>query len=176
MQERRNSIANTLELCLSCTNPSIWYRKILLIYCQQTAHSLPMRVRYGVILVVQSWIYAVPFFMTSWIYTLCVTGLFCGESTGYTKGQWCRALKVFFSLQWRHNEHDGISNHWRLDCLLRRLFKHRSQKTSKLYLTGLCEENPPVTGGFPSQRVSKVRNVSIWWHHHEPVITGPACI
>ena len=24
MQERRNSIASTLELCLSCTNPSIW--------------------------------------------------------------------------------------------------------------------------------------------------------
>ena len=25
MQERHNSIANALELCLSCTNPSIWY-------------------------------------------------------------------------------------------------------------------------------------------------------
>ena len=24
MQERRNSIANALELCLSCTKPSIW--------------------------------------------------------------------------------------------------------------------------------------------------------
>ena len=24
IQERRNSIANTLELCLSCINPSIW--------------------------------------------------------------------------------------------------------------------------------------------------------
>ena len=27
MQERRNSIANALELRLSCTNPSIWSRK-----------------------------------------------------------------------------------------------------------------------------------------------------
>ena len=26
MQERRNSIANALELCLSCTNPSIYSR------------------------------------------------------------------------------------------------------------------------------------------------------
>ena len=24
MQERHNFIANTLDLCLSCTNPSIW--------------------------------------------------------------------------------------------------------------------------------------------------------
>ena len=24
VQERHNSIANALELCLSCTNPSIW--------------------------------------------------------------------------------------------------------------------------------------------------------
>ena len=27
------------------------------------------------------------------------------------------------SLQWRHDEHDGVSNHRRLDCLLNRLFK-----------------------------------------------------
>ena len=25
------------------------------------------------------------------------------------------------TLQWRHNEHDGVSNHQRLDCLLNRL-------------------------------------------------------
>ena len=28
--------------------------------------------------------------------------------------------------------------------------RRRSNKTSKLRLTGLCEGNPPVTGGFPS--------------------------
>ena len=27
-----------------------------------------------------------------------------------------------YSLQWRHNDHDGVSNHWRLDCLPNRLF------------------------------------------------------
>ena len=26
--------------------------------------------------------------------------------------------------------------------------------------------NPPVTGGFPSQRVSNAENVSIWWRPH----------
>ena len=30
-----------------------------------------------------------------------------------------------FSLQWRHNERDVVSNHRRLDCLLNRLFRHR---------------------------------------------------
>ena len=58
------------------------------------------------------------------------------------------------SLQSRHNECDGVSNHRRLDCLLNRLFRRRSKKTSKLSVTGLCEGNPPVTDGFPSQRAS----------------------
>ena len=71
------------------------------------------------------------------------------------------------TLQWHHNEHDGVSNHRCLNCLLNCLFRHRSKKTSKLYVTGLCEGDPPVTGGFPSQRASNVEKVSIWWRHHE---------
>ena len=43
-----------------------------------------------------------------------------------------------FSLLWRHNERDGVSNHQRLDGLLNRLFKPRSKKTPKLLATGLC--------------------------------------
>ena len=31
-------------------------------------------------------------------------------------------------LQWCYTEHDGISNHWHLDCLLNCLFNHRSKK------------------------------------------------
>ena len=50
------------------------------------------------------------------------------------------------TLHWRHNEHNGVSNHHSLDCLFNRLFKRRSTKASKLSVTGLCEENPPVTG------------------------------
>ena len=53
--------------------------------------------------------------------------------------------------QWRHNERDGVLNHRRLDCLLNRLFRRRSKKTSKLCVTGLCGGNSQVTGGFPSQ-------------------------
>ena len=47
------------------------------------------------------------------------------------------------TLQWRHNELDGVSNHRRLDCLLKRLFWRRSKKTSKLRVT--CPHKGPVT-------------------------------
>ena len=50
-------------------------------------------------------------------------------------------------LEWRHNERDGVSNHRRLVCLLNRLFRCTSKKTSKLRVTGLCEGNSPVVGG-----------------------------
>ena len=52
----------------------------------------------------------------------------------------------------RHDEHEGASNHRCLDCFLDRLFRRRSKKTSKLRVTGLCEGNPPLTGGFPLKR------------------------
>ena len=49
-------------------------------------------------------------------------------------------------LQWRHNAHDGVSNHQPYDCLLNGLFRCRSKKTSKLRVTGLCVGKSPVTG------------------------------
>ena len=52
-----------------------------------------------------------------------------------------RTISNISALRWRHNERDGVSNHQRLDCLLSRLFRRRSKKTSKLRVTGLCEEN-----------------------------------
>ena len=45
------------------------------------------------------------------------------------------------SLRWRHNEQYEVSNHQPHDCLLKRLFRRRSKKTSKLCVTGLCEGN-----------------------------------
>ena len=47
------------------------------------------------------------------------------------------------TLQWRHNDHDGVSNHQPHGCLLNRLFRRRSKKTSKLRVTGLCVGNSP---------------------------------
>ena len=47
------------------------------------------------------------------------------------------------SLHWRHNDHDSVSNHQPHGCLLNRLFRYRSKKTSKLHVTGLCVGNSP---------------------------------
>ena len=76
---------------------------------------------------------------------------------------WQRSAKP---LQWRHNDHDCVSNHQPHGCLLKRLFRHRSKKTSKLRDTGLCVGNSPGTGEFPAQMASNAENVSIWWRHH----------
>ena len=48
-----------------------------------------------------------------------------------------------FTLQWRHNGRDRVSNHQPHDCLLNRLFRRRSKKTSKLRVTGLYAGNSP---------------------------------
>ena len=48
-----------------------------------------------------------------------------------------------FTLHWRHNDYDGVSNHQPRGCLLKRLFRRRSKKTSKLRVTGLCVGNSP---------------------------------
>ena len=79
---------------------------------------------------------------------LCLLGPMCG---------------LWTSLQWRHNERDGVSNHQPHNCLLNRLFRRRSKKTSQLCVTGLYVGNSPVTGEFPAQRASNAENVSIWW-------------
>ena len=70
------------------------------------------------------------------------------------------------TLQWRHNERDGVSNHQPHVCLLSYLYSRRAKKISKLRVTGLCEGNSPVTGEFPAQKVINAENVSIWWRHH----------
>ena len=68
------------------------------------------------------------------------------------------------TLQWRHNERDGVSNHRRLLCLLCRLFR---QIKENIKAPRVCEGNPPMTGGFPSQRASNTENVFIWLRHHD---------
>ena len=40
------------------------------------------------------------------------------------------------------------------------------KKTSKSELLTLCEGNPTVSVGFPSQRASNMESVSMWWLHH----------
>ena len=122
-----------------------------------------------------------------------VTGLLCGKFSGrrwipHTKAEFLHAygpptvplwrqvaivwLKFGWKqihdspLQWRHNEREGVSNHQPNDCLFKRLFRRWWKKASKLRVTGLCVGNSPVTGEFPTQRVSNAENVSILWRHH----------
>ena len=59
---------------------------------------------------------------------------------GMTDTAWNRGhsfRSTYTVLQWRHNGHDGVSNHQPHQCLLNRLFGRRSKKTSKLRVTGL---------------------------------------
>ena len=61
---------------------------------------------------------------------------------------------IEYALRWRHNGHDGVSNHQPHHCLLKRLFGCTSKKTSKLCVTGLCAGNSPGTGEFSAQMAS----------------------
>ena len=80
--------------------------------------------------------------------------------------KWCHSHVTDKSLRWRHNWRDNVSNHQPQDCLLNRLCRRRSKKTSKLRVTGLCVGNSPGTGEFSAQMASNAENVSIWWRHH----------
>ena len=80
------------------------------------------------------------------------------------------------SLQWRHNEHNDVSNDRRIGCLLNRLFMRRSKKTSNSASLASVRE---FTG---DQRASGAENVSIWWRHRviitceAIVLVDPLCI
>ena len=82
------------------------------------------------------------------------------------------ALRQSYALRWRLNGRDSLCNHQPYDCLLHRLFRRRSKKTSKLHVTGLCVGNSPGTGEFPAQMASNAENVSIWWCHHGLPVLG----
>ena len=71
-----------------------------------------------------------------------------------------------YYIRWRHNGCNSVSNHQPHHCLLNRLLRRRSKKTSKLRVTGLCAGNSPGTGEFPAQMASYAENVSTWWRHH----------
>ena len=64
----------------------------------------------------------------------------CSQESGNESG---RGWPWTHPLRWRHNGRDSVSHHQPHDCLLNRLFRHRSKKTSKLRVTGLCAGNLP---------------------------------
>ena len=97
------------------------------------------------------------------VYSKALAQVFLGLHHGYTSTaprqyRWRQTPTVI--LQWRHNGRDGVSNHQPHHCLLNRLLRRRSKKTSKLRVTGLCAGNSPVTGEFPVQMSSNAENVA----------------
>ena len=74
-----------------------------------------------------------------------------------------KAWTIPITLHWRHNGRDGASNLQPHHCLINRLFRCRSKKTSKRRVTGLCAGNSTGTGELPAQMASNAENVSIWW-------------
>ena len=88
------------------------------------------------------------------------------EANSLERTRFCSMSGTYSALRWRHNDHAGVSNHQPRGCLLNRLFRRKSKKTSKLRVTGLCAGNSPGTGEFPAQMASYAENVSIWWRHH----------
>ena len=91
----------------------------------------------------------------------------------YVLGHQQVQLWLWRSLQWRHNAHDSVSNHQPHYCLLNRLVRRKSKKTSKLRVTGLCAGNSPETDEFPAQMASNAETVSIWWRHHVDILNTP---
>ena len=82
--------------------------------------------------------------------------------------------KYSATLRWRHNGRDGVSNHQPHQCLLNRLFRRRSKKTSKLRVTGPCTGNSPVNSPhkwpvmqkmFPFHDVIMYSHVMNWGYH-----------
>ena len=83
-------------------------------------------------------------------------------------------LLYVITLRWHHNGRDSVSNHQPHDSLHNRLFRRRSKKTSKLGVTDLFAGNSSGTGVFPAQMASNAENASIWWRHHDVIMT-PDC-
>ena len=62
-------------------------------------------------------------------------------------------------LQWRHNWHDGVSNHQPHQCLLDRLFGRRSKKNIKAPRHWPLCGDFTGTGEFPAQMASNAENL-----------------
>ena len=90
-----------------------------------------------------------PYCYLSWVSSFLF--FFVMASTPQTPVQY-KISVLNSSLQWRHNGDYGVSNHQPSDCLLSRLIRRRSKKTSKLRITGLCAGNSPGTGEWPVTR------------------------
>ena len=88
------------------------------------------------------------------LHVITSRGCFC-QKTLFSKNGLDLLPWTSITIQWRYNKRNGVSHHRQLDCLVNRLFRRRKHKNqSSASLAFVCEGNPSVTGGFPSQRAS----------------------
>ena len=69
-----------------------------------------------------------------------------------------RSTESDLALHWRHNGHDGVSNH---------------QPHAVFYSTVYSDADlrkHQSSASLPAQRASNTENVSIWWRHHVDVV------
>ena len=78
------------------------------------------------------------------------------------------------SLQWRHNERGGASNHETSPLFAQLLVQAqiKTKQTSKLRVTCLCWGNSPMTSEFSTQKARNAENVFIWRRHHNNLTHG----
>ena len=95
---------------------------------------------------------------------------------------WLSSIKSF-ALHWRHNGRDGVSNQQPYDCLLSRLFRRRSNLTSKLRVTVLCEGNSTGPVNSPhkwpiTRKIFAFADVIMWiihaWYRWDRTYRKPA--
>ena len=67
----------------------------------------------------------------------------------------------------QENKLGDYSVRWRLKSPASQLFAQPFVQAQIKQNIKATRDWPPVTGGFPSQRLSNAENVSIWWRHHE---------
>ena len=121
---------------------------------------------------------------------LCVTGplwIDWSPLESPHKGQWRRAL-IFLNIRlskqsrsrlfktpspslWRHCNAEMSIKTSPFTCLYSGVCSCWYQMTHPSFaLLALCEGNPPVTGGFSSQRASNSERISMWWRLHATIM------
>ena len=145
MQERCNSIANALELHLSCTNPLISFISIgflttheqfsehIVLLCFLLLCLLP-----SVLCGFRSLIYLLIFYSVAWLYMMTssngnifsVTGHLCGEFTGPGEFPAQRPVTRSFDVLFDLRLNKGLSKQWWgwwFETLSRPLWHHRNE-------------------------------------------------
>ena len=76
---------------------------------------------------------------------------------------YCHKIKprhTALSLQWRHNERHGVSNHRRLECLLNHLLRHIKERLK-------ARLHSPLWGESTGHLIKGMQRWQmIWWRHH----------